>query len=76
MAAGPVFNGANTSSTPSSDSAPAKKSFHNHSDSAINSLAKSGGLMGIAKKAAKSFQGSSGASKSPAIPDSILDGGL
>lgn len=74
-----IFNGANTSIAAPSQQAPKKNA---HSDSAINSLAKSGGLVGVGKKIAsdftkaKSSSSSSGASslgESASIPTTMAN---
>lgn len=67
-----VFGGASTTVTPVT--APQSKSFHNHSDTAINSLAKNGGLMGVGKKIASTFAGAG--SSGGASNTSTLDSGL
>ncbi len=65
-----IFNGANTTAASSSSSTPQKKSFHNHTDSAINSLAKSGGLVGMGKKAVKSLTPTKSNSSSTSLGES------
>lgn len=70
-----VFNGANTSIAAPSQQAPKKNA---HSDSAINSLAKSGGLMGVGKKIASDFTSEKTPSSGAGGGDtgSALDSGL
>jgi hypothetical protein len=65
-----IFNGANTTVSSGSSTAPAKKSFHNHTDSAINSLAKSGGLVGMGKKVVKSLTPTKSSSGSASLGES------
>jgi hypothetical protein len=69
-----IFGGASTGTVAATGSPVTprnKNSFHNHSDSQINSTAKSGSLVGTAKKAISDFKSMSPKSKSSSGASSL-----